>query len=141
MKKTGVMVGVFLIGLVLTSGLVFAHEGHSKKGATDQQMQKLHAMMPMFSVASARLETALQNKDTATAEKEANKILQAIPDLKKSRPHRNFKRKMDFVALAGRLEQKTTMVLELSKKGEFVEASTAFKAVEETCAACHDKFR
>jgi hypothetical protein len=34
-----------------------------------------------------------------------------------------------------------SLTLKLAKKGDFVGAKTAFKKVEEQCAACHAKFR
>ncbi|GFE58909.1 hypothetical protein AOG1_27890 [Geobacter sp. AOG1] len=125
------------------SGLAFAHGTgkHGKTAATDTQMQKMHAMMPMFSVTSARLEAALENGDVAVVETEAGKIKAAIPDLKKSKPHKNVKQRKKFVKLAATLEETVTATVDLAKKGDIAAAKTAFKKAEEICAACHAKFR
>mgnify|MGYP006954411771 CR=1 FL=1 len=78
--------------LVLLSlhSVAFAHgtEKHVKSASDDTQMKKLHAMMPMFSLSSAELEAAMEKNDLPVVEKEAEKIIAAIPDLKKSKPHK-----------------------------------------------------
>jgi len=107
----------------------------------DAQMKKLHAMMPMFSVASAQLETALEKGDAPTAGREAGKILTAIPDLKQSKPHKNVKQRKKFLELATSLDQSVTATNDLAQKGDFAGAKVTFKKVEEVCAACHAKFR
>ncbi len=123
-------------------GQALAHgtEEHGKM-AMDAQMKKLHAMMPMFSVASAQLETALEKGDAPAAETEAGKILAAIPDLKKSKPHKNVKQRKKFVELATSLDKSVTATNDLVQKEDFAGAKVAFKKVEEACAACHVKFR
>jgi len=130
------------VGILGLAGVASAHgtEQHGSM-AHDAQMQKLHAMMPMFSVASAQLETALEKKDAAAADKEAGKILAAVPDLKKSKPHRNVKLKKGFVKLATQLEEQTVTVRDLAQKGDFPAAQDAFKKLEATCGQCHDKYR
>jgi cytochrome c556 len=130
-------------GVLTSHGIAFAHgpEGHGKMNPADAQMKKLHAMMPMFSLASAQLETALEKGDTASVETESGKILAAIPDLKKSKPHRNVKQRGKFLEMATNLDQKVASTAELAKKGDFAAAKTAFKGVEAACAACHAKFR
>lgn len=141
---------LLLIAVVLTAGILFiipietsAHgtEKHGKPAATDARMKKLHAMMPVFSVASAELESALEKGDAAAAKAQADRILAAVPDLKKSKPHKNVKQRKTFVGLATKLEEAVTNTVELSKKGDISGAKAAFKKVEEICAACHAKFR
>jgi hypothetical protein len=107
----------------------------------DAQMHKLHAMMPVFSVASAELETALKKGDPAAAKVQADRILAAIPDLKKSKPHKNVKQRKKYVELATNLEKAVTTSIDLAKKGDFPGATIEFRKIEETCAACHAKFR
>jgi soluble cytochrome b562 len=104
-------------------------------------MKKMHDMMPMFSLASARLETSLEKGNTAAVESEAGKMIAAIPDLKKSKPHKNIKQRKEFVELATRMERNLISTVELAKSGDLAGAKTAFKKVEEICAACHAKFR
>lgn len=125
------------------SGVAFAHgtEQHGKTAAADAQMKKLHDMMPMFSLASAGLETALEKGDVTVVEAEAEKILAAIPDLKKSKPHKNIKQRKIFVKYAAKLEETITSTAVLAKQGDFPGAKAAFKHAEKACAACHAKFR
>jgi soluble cytochrome b562 len=105
------------------------------------QMKKLHAIMPMFSVALAGLEAALEKGEVAVVEAEAEKIIAAIPDLKKSKPHKNIKQRKKFVAFAATLEETITSTAILANQGDFAAAKAAFKNAEKTCAACHAKFR
>ena len=138
---------IAITGLVLVAasfGVVFAHgtENHGKKSmAADAQMKKLHAMMPMFSLASAGLETALEKGEVTVVEAEAEKIITAIPDLKKSKPHKNIQQRKKFVELATSLEKAVASAVDLAKKGDFAGAKSAFKDVEKACAACHARFR
>jgi cytochrome c556 len=130
------------LGPLALSGQALAHgtEEHGKM-TMDAQMKKLHAMMPMFSTASAQLETALDKGDASAAGTEAGRILAAIPDLKKSKPHRNVKQRKKFVELATSLDKSVTSANDLAQKGDFTGAKLAFTKVEEACAACHAKFR
>lgn len=116
-------------------------EKHGKAATSAAQMKKQHAMMPMFSVASARLEAALDKGDAAAVEAEAGKMLAAIPDLKKSKPHKNVKQRKNFVELSINFEETVISTVDLAKKGDIAGAKTAFKKAEEICAACHAKFR
>lgn len=116
-------------------------ETHGKTATSAAKMQKMHAMMPMFSVASAKLEAALEKGDVAAVEAEAGKIMVALPDLKKSKPHKNVKERKKFVDLATDFEKTVASTQDLAKKGDFAGAKTAFKKAEEICAACHAKFR
>lgn len=130
-----------VMGLLTLQGVALAQGKDSRGGHMDAQMKKFHAMMPMFSVASAKLETALDKGDVAAVEAEAGKMLAAIPDLKKSKPHKNVKQRKKFVELATDFEKTVASTLDLAKKGDFAVAKTAFKKAEEICAACHAKFR
>lgn len=139
---------LLLIAVVLSAGILLiipvetsAHGMDSHGGHLDEQMKKLHAMMPMFSFASAELESALEKGDAAAAKAQADRILAAVPDLKKSKPHKNNKQRKKFVELATKFEEKVTSTVDLIKKDDLSGAKAAFKKVEEVCAACHAKFR
>lgn len=135
---------IFLLsGLAAINEVAFAHdtEMHGKAAAVDTQMKKLHAMMPMFSLASAALETALKNGDVTAVETEANKIIAAIPALKKAKPHKNIKKRKKFVEFASSFEVAMISTLDLAKKGDFTGAKTAFNNAGKACADCHAKFR
>lgn len=58
------------LGLLTIYGQAFAHgtEKHGKSAPADVQMKKLHDMMPIFSVASAKLEAAIEKGDAAAVE-------------------------------------------------------------------------
>lgn len=137
-----------LIAVVLSAGVLLinpigasAHGKDSQGGSVDAQMKKLHAMMPMFSIASAELETALEKGDSAAALVQAEKIKTAAPDLKKSKPHKNLKQRKKFVQIATSFDEAIASTVDLIKKDDLSGAKTAFKKVEELCAACHTKFR
>lgn len=139
---------MLMIALFLSAGSllvmpvkVLAHGKEVHKVVMDEQMKKLHAIMPMFSLASAQMETALEKGDLAIVESEAEKITAAIPELKKSKPHKNFKQWSKFLDHASNLEKTVITTVDLAKKGDFVEAKAAYKKIEETCVACHAKFR
>lgn len=134
--------------VVLSTGILFsnpieasAHGKDSHGGTVDAQMKKLHAMMPVFSVALAELESALEKGDTVKANAEAGKILAAIPDLKKSKPHKNVKQRKNFVEHATSFEEAVNSTVNFVKKDDFSGARAAFEKVEEACSACHFKFR
>ncbi len=132
-----------VLGSMVINSVAFAHgtEKHGKTATTGDQMKKLHEMMPMFSVASAKLEAALGKGDAAEVEVEAGKIIAAVPDLKKSKPHKNIKQRKNFVELATKMDKAVISTVELAKKGDVAGAKAAFKRVEEACAECHVKFR
>lgn len=139
---------LLLIAVLLPMGILLikpfetsAHGRDAHGDHMDEQMKKLHAIMPMFSVASAGLESALEHGDATAAKAHADKILAAVPDLKKSKPHKKVKQRKTFVVLATKLEETVTTTVDLSKKGDFPGAKAAFKKVQEICAACHTKFR
>jgi cytochrome c556 len=132
-----------VIGSSTLSGVAFDHgkEIHGNTASADAQMKKLHVMMPMFSLASAGMETALKKSEITVVEAEAEKIIAAIPELKKSKPNKNIKQRQEFVELATNLEKTVTSTLYLAKKGDFAGATAAFRKVEKACATCHAKFR
>ena len=144
MKSRCVNITLTLVmGSLALYGVAFAHgtEQHGKTTPADSQMIKLHGMMPMFSVASAGLEVALDRGEVAAIEAEAGRIIAAIPDLKKSQPHKNIKQRKKFIELATDLDNRVTTTVDLAKNGDFAGAKTAFKKVEKVCVACHAKFR
>jgi len=141
--KCAIPVILLALGLLTIYGQAFAHgtEKHGKSKPADAQMKKLHDMMPMFSVASAKLGTAIEKGDAAAVEVEAGKILSVLPDLKKSKPHKNVKQRSKFVELAKKQEEALTSTVDRAKKGDFPGARAAYKKVEQVCAECHAKFR
>ncbi|GLI39502.1 cytochrome c [Geobacter hydrogenophilus] len=142
MKNRYVAAATMLVAGLVYSGVASAHgtEKHDKHAA-DEQMKRLHAIMPMFSLVVADLENAIEKGDAAAVELQAGKMLRAIPDLKKSRPHKNVKQHKKFVELAESLELTLISTRLMAGKGDFNGARKAFKKVEEVCAACHVKFR
>ncbi|MDD2733592.1 MAG: cytochrome c [Desulfuromonadaceae bacterium] len=134
---------IAVIAILIIQGLASAHEGenHTKRHKEYTQMEKLHKIMPMCAQVQVNINEALLKGDAATIKNEAGKILAALPDLKKSRPHKNIEQRKKFVRLATKLEEPVTTTVYLANKGDFAEAKVAFKRVEEACAACHAKFR
>lgn len=92
---------------------------HHDKMSNDAQMKKLHAMMPMFSQACAGLETALEKGYAPAASVHAKKILAAVPDFKKSKPHKNINQKKKFVVIAIGLENAVNLTTYLAHEGDF----------------------
>ena len=137
MFATLVCAGVLLHGPNAAS----AHDMGIHGDHMDTQMKKLHAMMPVFSVASAELESAINKGDADAAKVQADRILAAVPDLKKSKPHKHVKERKKFVELATKLGKIVTLTTDQAKMDNFAEAKASFKKVEEICAACHAKFR
>lgn len=126
--------------LAMTTG-AFAHgTDHGKVGA-DSQMKKLHAMMPVFSTATAHLKAALDQQDVAAVESEAGKILAAVPDLKKAKPHKHQSQRKEFVKLSVRMEEQVKTTVGLAKKGDFSGAKKSLAEAEKVCAECHANFR
>ena len=78
-----ITVGAFL----MTQGGAFAHEGgkHLKEVA---QMRKLHDMMPLYAIAMAKLEAALDKADLAAVEAEAGKMLATSRSAKEQTPQK-----------------------------------------------------
>lgn len=143
MKRAHV-VTIFSLAALLGSlhGIASAHETHMHgKMTADAQMQKLHAMMPMFSIASAKLESAVKSGDLVAVETESERIIAAIPDLKKSRPHKNIKQRKKFIELATNLEKTVKTTAYLARTGDRSGAMSAFIKIEETCTTCHATFR
>ena len=143
--KNGFVLVIMCPVLVMSTlyGVAFAREAemHGEIEKADLQMHKLHAMMPIFAVASAKLKLALEKGDVTAVAAEAGKILVALPDLKKSQPHKNVDQREKFVEFATNLEKTVTTTVSLAKKGDLTGARTAFKKAEDTCAACHAVFR
>jgi cytochrome c556 len=127
--------------MTATVPVAHAHGKDPHGGHVDAHMKKLHAMMPMFSLASAELESAIEKGDAAEAKVQADRILASVPDLKKSKPHKNVNQREKFVELATNLDKAVTSVADLAKRGDFAGAKAVFKKVETACVACHAKFR
>lgn len=142
MRILASIAGVLSAGMLLINPIEISAHGKDPHGShTDEQMKKLHAMMPVFSVASAELESALEKGDAVAAKAQADKILAAVSDLKKSKPHKNIKQRKKFVELATKFEKTMTSTVDLIKKDDLSRAKTAFKKAEDICAACHARFR
>ena len=141
--KNGFVLVIICLVLVMSAFYAFAQDMkmHGETAMTDMQMHKLHAMMPTFAVASAKLKLALEKGDIMAVAAEAGKILAALPELKKSQPHKNVDQREKFVEFAENLEKTVTTTVSLAKKGDLAGARAAFKKAEETCAACHAIFR
>lgn len=137
------LISALCLGLALNASTARAHGSapHGGDQAAQAQMKKLHAMMPMFSIALADLEIALEKGDAARAGQEADRILAALPDLMKSRPHKNVKQRKQFVTAASGLENSVKAVAGKVQEGDLAAARGAFKEVEAQCAACHERFR
>ena len=142
-KSCGVIILSLMMGSLTLSGLAFAHgtEKHGKMVPTDAQMKRLHAMMPVFTVASAEMETAIEKSDATEVNAQANRIVSAVPDLKKTRPHKNIKQITVFKSIAGKMGADITKIVTLAEKGNFAEAKVVFKNMEARCTECHTKFR
>lgn len=144
MKSKRISIIFFLVfGQLVVQSVALAHESkvQNKKVTAVEQMKKLHAIMPVFSVASAQLESALEKGDAVAAKVQADRILAAIPDLKKSKPHKNVNQLKKFRELAANLENAVTETVALAQKDDFAGAAVKFIKVEAVCAACHAKFR
>lgn len=129
---------VVLAGTVAVSPAL-AHEHHGM--AHDAQMEKLHAMMPVFATASARIQVAVKKKDAAAVDAEAGKIVAAIPDLKKSKPHKHASQRKKYVQLAEQLGRHASAVTAEAKKGDFSAAGKEYSRLSKTCDACHAIYR
>lgn len=142
-NRTAIAVAYLMLGLLGSSEMSFSHgtENYAEMATADIQMQKLHAMMPIFFVASNRLETALEKGDITTVLVEAGRITAALPDLKKSKPHKNIDQLDKFVELATDLEKSIISVVDLAKKGDFTGAKAVFEKAKNTCDTCHAIFR
>jgi soluble cytochrome b562 len=138
--NTTIAITCLMIGTSVLWGVAFAH-AREKHEPADAQMKKLHAIMPMFSMALAQMETALESGSIADVEAQGSKILAAIPDLKKSKPHKNIKQRKRFVELATVLDKSIVSTVALAKKGDIASAKAAFKQIEKTCAECHANYR
>ena len=116
-------------------------EMHGKMTEDHAQMMKLHTIMPMFSIAFAQMEAALTKGDLAAVDQEAGKIKAAIPDLKKSKPHKNGKERKQYISLATKLEKMVAASADQAKNGNFTRAKASLDKAEKICATCHAKFR
>jgi cytochrome c556 len=140
---------LLLIAVLLPMGILLinpieeasAHDMDHHGDHMDAAMKNLHIMMPMFSNASAELGTAIEKGDKVAAKTQIDKMLVAIPDLKKSKPHKNRKQLAEFKSLATKLGEDITKVGVLAEKGNFASARLAYRDMEARCNECHRKFR
>lgn len=107
----------------------------------DKSMARQHRMMAMYAQAQAKINESLQKRDAVTVEAETRKILTTIPDLKKARPHKNFKERTEMARIAAAFEKDLKTTLARVKEKDFIRAEKAFKSAGEKCLACHAKFR
>jgi soluble cytochrome b562 len=64
-----------------------------------------------------------------------------IPELKKTKPHKNDKQLADFKSLASKLSEDITKVGLLAERGSFASARLAYKDMEARCTEYHSRFR
>jgi len=127
--------------LMLLEGVALAHEGHHHGHMDDEQMQKLHHMMPMYSETLPKMTGAVEKGDASAVKNETGKILATIPDLKKSKPHKNLKKLSTFRKIADEFQKNVKETEEAAQKGDFGQAKEAVKKVEASCVKCHSDFR
>jgi soluble cytochrome b562 len=139
---------LLIFAVFLTAGIFLvipsethAHDPALHSGHMDEHMGKLHIMMPMFSIAYAELGSAIAKDDRVGAKLQTDKMLAAIPDLKKSIPHKNIKQLANFKSLASKLGEDITKVGALSEKGNFASARLAYRDMGTRCNECHRQFR
>jgi len=137
-KATMLMVWAFL----LTHGSAFAHGGEEHgTNHSAAQMDRFHKMMPMYAQVQAKINEALEKGDTAAVGVEAEKILATLPDLKKSKPHKNLKKIDTFKKIADAFGADVRTTANMAKNGNLTGAGVAFRKAEERCKECHAKFR
>lgn len=141
MKKVLTMVAG---ALLLMSGASLASEEHGHghgKHHTDAQMAKLHKMMPKYLKARVQIKAALEKGDLKAVGKETSYLISTMPDLKKSKPHKNLTELEEFKQIAARFEQDVANTADFAKKGDREAAREAFSAAEKRCDECHKLFR
>lgn len=136
--------------LAVTAGLfssMFAqavplHGGMEHDGMhMDESMARQHRMMAMYAQSQAKINESLQKQDAVTVEAETRKILATIPDLKKTRPHKNVKVRKEIIRIAAAFERDLKATVVNLNKRDFIGARKAFNRAEGKCSACHAKFR
>jgi cytochrome c556 len=140
MKRIVALTGcAFLLAQVGT----LAHEGekHGKAHKVDERMQKLHDIMPMYSMSRATLEAALEKGDLAAIEMEAMKMLATTSDLNKAIPHKNLKQLKLFRSISAGFESDIKELVVSAKKGDLARSRAAFRKANDKCTECHAKFR
>lgn len=137
------VVTTMIVAFLLAQGWAWAHEGetHEMRHKGDEQMQKLHHIMPMYAQAQAKINEALAKKDAETTKAETEKILATITDLKKAKPHKNLKEIEAFRKIAAAFAGDVKKTAVLAKNGDFVGATGAFQSAQGRCNECHAKFR
>ena len=140
--KKGYATGIagLMIGSFFLVGVAYAHGMHGHEAA-DAKMRKLHAMMPMFAGAAAKMDAALAKGDVTVVETQAHRILHEIPELKRSKPHKHAEQRKRFAEHADRLKAAVTDTAELARKGDLAAARRAYGKIGAVCAACHAVFR
>lgn len=128
-------------GLLMFQSNSFAHEGEMHGAHIDAQMQKLHEMMPMYATAITKVAAALEKRDMAVVKAETVKMLATIPDLKKSKPHKNLKQLGTYRGIAAGFAGDLEKMANLANKGDLVPLKAALRKVGSRCAECHAKFR
>ena len=135
------VIGLAILLAIFGAIQVQAHGTEEHGSHLDAQMKKLHAMMPMFSQASAGLEKSIEHNDATAVNEHVTTMLATIPDLKKSKPHKNAKQVAEFKKIASTFGAEIAQVGSLAEKGNFVSAKEAYKRVEKACTECHARFR
>lgn len=139
MKKTTMLM---VCALALIHGSAFAGGGEKHRTKhSDAQMDRFHKMMPMYAQVQAKVNEALEKGNAAAVEAEAEKILATIPDLKKSKPHKNLKKLGTFKKIADAFSADVKTTADMAKKGDLAGARASFRKAGERCNECHAKFR
>ncbi len=133
------LIGVFFI----FQAAAFAHEAekHGKGHNEEAQMSELHRMMPVYAQAQAKINEALGKGDAKTVKTETGKIVAAIQDLKRAKPHKNPNELKQYREIALHFDKEVELTAELAGKGDLAGATAAFRRAGEKCDECHAKFR
>lgn len=129
-----------ILGFLSLAVMSLAH-GQKDHDDSHTQMHKLHSIMPIFSDASGKMDSAIEKGDVTEINMQANRILKTVPDLIKTKPHKNHKQIAEYRATAGKLRDDISRVVSFANKGDFASAQRAYRDVQKRCTSCHAAFR
>lgn len=139
MKLFAAMTAVGVLAVAASVDAAGGHKHGSHHG--DQQMAKLHQMMPRYGAAQASIAAALADGDLKAVVADASYILSTTKDLRQSKPHKHLERLDEYRAIASGFEQEVVKVAKTAEKGDAAGAKAAFEKAQKLCDACHAKFR
>lgn len=132
--------GAFLaVMMMVVTGMASAHG--PGKHAADAQMTLLHKAMQLYESAQVRIEAAFKRGDLKAADEELGRMIETIPDLKKSRPHKGLKHLDDFKRAAADFDKDLRQARTLAQQGNLDGAKHSFSRASQKCASCHAAFR